>query len=95
MLEVGTGSGYGTAILARLAGEVVSIERYRSLADRGAGRLEAQGVAQRRDPARGRAHRPAGGMPFDRILIKASVEYPPGALLAQLRPAGRIVSAGT
>src|SRR5689334_1866757 len=44
VLEIGAGSGYGTAILARLAGEVVSLERYRSLAIEADVRLRALGV---------------------------------------------------
>jgi protein-L-isoaspartate(D-aspartate) O-methyltransferase len=91
VLEIGSGSGYGTAILARLAGEVVSIERYRSLAVEARGRLEAQGVGNAEilhgDGRLGHL----GGMPYDRILIEASVEYLPAELLAQLAPAGRIV----
>src|SRR5471032_563449 len=43
VLEVGTGSGYQAAVLSRLAREVVSIERYRTLADQARGRLQALG----------------------------------------------------
>ena len=92
VLEIGTGSGYGTAILARLAAEVVSIERYRSLQVEAATRLEALGVGNARvmlgDGRSGHAAR----APFDRILIDACVESIPPAVASQLSPAGRIVT---
>src|SRR6187402_764656 len=47
VLEVGTGSGYSTAILARLAARVISIERFENLAQEAAGRLERLGYADR------------------------------------------------
>lgn len=91
VLEIGTGSGYGTAILARLAGEVVSVERYRSLAIEAQARLDAQGFAAARayhgDGLRGRPSQ----APFDRILVDGAFTSPPSALIAQMAPAGRLV----
>nr|WP_256515605.1 rRNA adenine N-6-methyltransferase family protein [Alsobacter ponti] len=91
VLEVGTGSGYGSAVLARLAREVVSIERYRSLATEAAARLQAQVVVnvtvRHGDGGEGAAD--LG--PFDRILIEASVESTPRPLVAQLAPGGKIL----
>jgi protein-L-isoaspartate(D-aspartate) O-methyltransferase len=92
VLEVGTGSGYGAAILGKLAGEVVSVERYRSLAIEAQGRLDALGVGNvvvRH--ADGRNGWDAGA-PYDRILIHAAVSEIPPALVAQLAPTGRIVA---
>ncbi len=80
-----SGSGYGTAILARLAGEVVSIERYRSLAVEARGRLEAQGVGNAEIlHGDGRLGHLAG-MPFDRILIEASRRISPGRIAGAAR----------
>ncbi len=60
VLEIGTGSGYQAAILARLAREVVSIERYRTLADAARERLRTLGLCQCDDPRRRRHGRRAG-----------------------------------
>ena len=91
VLEVGAGSGYGTAILARLAREVVSIERYRSLAIEAQTRLEAQGVANARvHLGDGLTDRPVEGA-FDRILVDSAFEKPPMPLFSQLTPTGRLV----
>ena len=60
VLEVGTGSGYQAAVLSRLAREVVTIERYRTLADSARARLKTLGYDQCRGAARRRARRRAG-----------------------------------
>jgi protein-L-isoaspartate(D-aspartate) O-methyltransferase len=92
VLEIGTGSGYGTAILARLSAEVVSVERYRSLQVEAATRLEALGVGNVRVVhGDGRAGH-AAGAPYDRILIDACVESIPAAVTSQLATTGRIVA---
>ena len=71
VLEIGAGSGYGTAILARLAAEGVSVERFRSLAIEARARLEAQGVVNASvHHGDGRRGLPDRG-PFDRILVDA------------------------
>lgn len=91
VLEVGTGSGYGTALIARLAGEVVSMERYHSLAIEAQARLEAQGLSHARvvhgDGLKGRPDL----APFDRILVDSAFEQPPSVLVSQMTPAGRLV----
>jgi protein-L-isoaspartate(D-aspartate) O-methyltransferase len=92
VLEIGAGSGYGTAILARLAGDVVSLERYRSLAIEADLRLRALGVINAQvHHADGRLGWPDGA-PYDRILIHAAVERLPPALIAQLAPMGRAIA---
>lgn len=91
VLEIGTGSGYGTAILARLAKEVVTLERYETLAIEAARRLAAlpaaNAVAQRAD---GLAPDPSIGQ-FDRIVVQAALEARPAALLGFLAPGGALV----
>ncbi|MCC7249492.1 MAG: protein-L-isoaspartate O-methyltransferase [Lysobacter sp.] len=88
-LEIGTGSGYLTACLGRLAREVVSIERHADLADAARARLQAQGIANVRvDTA------DAFGWPCDRqfdvILVSGAVAAIPDAFAAWLRPGGRM-----
>jgi protein-L-isoaspartate(D-aspartate) O-methyltransferase len=92
VLEVGTGSGYQTAILARLAGEVFSIEIIPELAERSRDVLVRElGVANVRlrtgDGALGWPEE----APFDRILVTAAAPEVPPALVAQLAPGGRMI----
>lgn len=91
VLEVGTGSGYSTALLGRLAREVVSVERHAELAGRardtlaqlGAGNIEViTGDGSRGWPDRA---------PYDAIAVHALAPDDPQAFLAQLAPAGRLV----
>jgi protein-L-isoaspartate(D-aspartate) O-methyltransferase len=91
VLEVGTGSGYQAAILARLAREVVSIERYRTLADAARERLKTLGYANVTVfPGDGMAGAPDLA-PFDRIMVTAAAEEVPEALAAQLVQGGKMV----
>ena len=77
MLEVGTGSGYQAAILSRLAREVVSIERYRTLADAARQRLATLGYdnvdVRLGDGLAGVPER----APYDRIIVTAAAETIP------------------
>ena len=91
VLEIGTGSGYQAAVLSRLAREVVSIERYRTLADAAREKLKALGYGNV-------TIRVGDGMagapdlaPFDRIMVTAAAEDIPQALLAQLAEDGKMV----
>lgn len=88
VLEVGTGSGYQAAVLSRLAREVVSIERYRTLAESARGRLHALGYDNVEvvvgDGFAGVAER----APFDRVIVTAATPEPPQALLDQLADDG-------
>ncbi|HEY2532884.1 MAG TPA: protein-L-isoaspartate(D-aspartate) O-methyltransferase [Xanthobacteraceae bacterium] len=91
VLEIGTGSGYQAAILSRLAREVVSVERYRTLANAAAGRLKTLGYANVAILAGdGLAGAPALA-PFDRIMVTAAAEDVPPALLEQLSEGGKMV----
>ena len=88
VLEVGTGSGYQAAVLSRLAREVVSIERYRTLADSARKRLAALGYDNVEVLAGdGFAGVPARA-PFDRIIVTAAAETIPQTLLDQLADGG-------
>jgi len=91
VLEVGTGSGYQAAILSRLAREVVSIERYRTLADTARARLKTLGY----DNVEVLVGDGLGGAPqrapYDRIIVTAAAETIPEALTAQLAEDGIMV----
>ena len=88
VLEVGTGSGYQAAVLSRLAREVVSIERYRTLADSAQARLAALGFDNVEIVVGdGLADVPASA-PFDRILVSAAAERLPQTLIDQLADDG-------
>jgi protein-L-isoaspartate(D-aspartate) O-methyltransferase len=88
VLEVGTGSGYQAAVLSRLAREVVSIERYRTLAEQARARLAALGYDNVEIVVGdGFAGVPAGA-PYDRIVVTAAAEQVPQALVDQLGDEG-------
>jgi protein-L-isoaspartate(D-aspartate) O-methyltransferase len=91
VLEIGTGHGYQTALLSRLAGQVFSIELIKALSDHAAGllrRLGCHNVLLRV----GNGHHGWSEMaPFDKILVSAAPEAVPPALLQQLAPGGRMV----
>jgi protein-L-isoaspartate(D-aspartate) O-methyltransferase len=94
VLEIGTGSGYATAILAELAAQVVSIERFQTLALAARLRLERLGKQNAEIVfADGLALPPSSAGLFDRILIHARLESLPSSLAALLSAGGRIVMA--
>lgn len=92
VLEIGTGSGYSAAVLARLAAEVVSVERLPELAKNAEAILEELGIDNVRvvvaDGSRGL--RAEGG--FEAIAVHAAAPRPPASLLAQLALGGRLVT---
>jgi len=91
VLEIGTGSGYQTAILARLARQVVSVERDGDLADHARAMLRELGVDNVTIlTADGTAGAPEHG-PFDRILVTAGAPTIPEPLKSQLADGGRLV----
>jgi protein-L-isoaspartate(D-aspartate) O-methyltransferase len=88
VLEVGTGSGYQAAVLSRLVCEVVSIERYRTLAEAARNRLHTLGFDNVEVVVGdGLAGVPARA-PYDRIIVTAAAEQIPGALVEQLADGG-------
>jgi len=91
VLEIGTGSGYQTAILAELCSKVYSIERIKGLADRAIRMLDSLGyynvLVRVGDGSLGWREE----APFDAILVTAAAPTVPGALVEQLIPKGRLV----
>jgi len=91
VLEIGTGSGYGAAVLSRLADEVFTVERIESLADAARSRLTALGYTA--------AHVLTGDgslgwpehAPYDAIVVTAGGPRVPQALLNQLALRGRLI----
>ena len=91
VLEVGTGSGYQAAILSQLARRVYTVDRHRRLV------REAEAIFAALDLNNITAFTADGSYglpdqaPFDRIIVTAAAEDPPGPLLAQLRIGGIMV----
>ena len=91
VLEIGTGSGYGAAVLSKIAGEVYTVERIEALADSARDRLAALGYdnvhVRCDDGTLGWAEH----APYDAIVVTAGGPTVPRALLEQLKPGGRLV----
>ena len=92
VLEIGTGSGYQAAILSRLCREVVTIERFRVLADRARARLEQLGCDNVEVMLGDGFDVPAEAGQFDRILVTAAMERIPDALTARIEPGGLLIA---
>jgi protein-L-isoaspartate(D-aspartate) O-methyltransferase len=91
VLEIGTGYGYQTALLARLAAYVTSIEIYSDIAIVARRNISRQGIANvqviEADGTRGYPE----GAPFDAVIVSAALPYVPPPLIDQLRDGGRLV----
>jgi protein-L-isoaspartate(D-aspartate) O-methyltransferase len=92
VLEIGTGSGYQTSILSKLARLVYTIERYRTLMREAEARFQALGltnvITKFGDGGKGWPEQ----APFDRIMVTAAAPGEPKALLSQLKPNGILVA---
>jgi protein-L-isoaspartate(D-aspartate) O-methyltransferase len=91
VLEIGSGSGYSAAVVARLAARVIGVERHESLAAGARRALDGLGVENVEllvgDGSRGVGER----APFEAIAVHATAPAPPHALLGQLADGGRLV----
>jgi protein-L-isoaspartate(D-aspartate) O-methyltransferase len=91
VLEIGTGSGYQAAVISRIASHVVSIERYRTLAESARRAFDRIGYTNIEvivgDGFEGARHH----APFDRIIVTAAAEEVPQALVDQLAEGGVMV----
>lgn len=92
VLEIGTGSGYQAAILSRLGGQVLTVERFRTLADRARGRLAELGCDNVEVVLGDGFAVPADAGDFDRILVTAAMEQVPEALTQRLEPGGVLIA---
>lgn len=91
VLEVGTGSGYQAAILAKLARRVYTVDRHRSLVLESRKLFERMGLHNITAIAGDGSFGLPEQAPFDRIVLTAAAEDPPGPLLAQLAIGGIMV----
>ena len=91
VLEVGTGYGWQTALLACLAREVWSVERWPDLAETARQNLLRQGIAKATIVVGDGTEGLAAEAPFGAILVSAAFTSVPPALAAQLTPGGRLV----
>lgn len=92
VLEIGTGSGYQAAILSRLCRDVVTLERFRTLADRARLALAEAGCANVEVRLGDGYDVPASLGTFDRIIVTAAMEEIPQALLERLEPGGILIA---
>ena len=92
VLEIGTGSGYQAAILSRLCAHVLTIERYRTLADSARARLEGLGYDNVEVMVGDGFDVPAGAGNFDRIVVTAAMEQIPDALAERLEADGVLIA---
>jgi protein-L-isoaspartate(D-aspartate) O-methyltransferase len=92
VLEIGTGSGYQAAILSRLAKTVLTVERFRTLADSARRRLEKAGCDNVEVMLADGYDLPANIGPFDRIIVTAAMAQIPENLTARLETNGILIA---
>jgi protein-L-isoaspartate(D-aspartate) O-methyltransferase len=91
VLEIGTGSGYVTALLSELAAHVFSIERHAALANKARTVLSHLNCTNTQIFTADGTHGLAAHAPYDAILVSAAALTIPPPLLAQLREGGRMI----
>jgi len=92
VLEIGTGSGYQAAVLAHLAGDVISLERFPTLASLAAQRLAVLGLGNVQVLVADGLNLPDDLGTFDRIIVTAAMDVIPPALRDHLRPDGILIA---
>lgn len=91
VLEIGTGSGYQAAILSHLARRIYTVDRHRRLVREAQGVFQSLGLVNITAFTADGSHGLPDQAPFDRIIVTAAAEDPPGPLLAQLKVGGIMV----
>lgn len=91
VLEIGTGSGYQTAVIAELCREVYTVERIRELSEGAKGVLDRLGYANVLFKVENGSLGWPENSPYDAIIVTAGAPEPPSPLLDQLREGGRLV----
>ena len=91
VLEVGTGSGYQAAILSQLARRVYTVERHRPLVREATRLFQELDLSNITPILADGSHGLPDQAPFDRIIVTAAAEDPPGTLLSQLKPGGIMI----
>jgi protein-L-isoaspartate(D-aspartate) O-methyltransferase len=92
VLEIGTGSGYQAAVLSKLAASVLSVERFRTLADAARRRLENAGCDNVEVMVADGYDLPANLGPYDRIIVTAAMVEIPQNLTERLEPGGVLIA---
>jgi protein-L-isoaspartate(D-aspartate) O-methyltransferase len=88
VLEIGTGSGFGTALIAAAGAEVISFERYRSLGQGAQSRLQSLGLARASVQQVDGLQKRGGLGPLDRLIISGALDMVPQHLFEGLVPGG-------
>ena len=91
LLEIGTGSGYHTAILSKIVKRVYSVERYKQLIRGTEARFKAMGITNHVIRHGDGRYGWAGQAPFDRIILTCALRAEPAMLIDQLAPNGKLV----
>lgn len=91
VLEIGTGSGYQAAVLSQLARRVYTVDRFRRLVEQAQAVFDELGLTNITVFTADGSHGLTEQAPFDRIIVTAAGEDPPGPLLAQLKIGGIMV----
>jgi len=92
VLEIGTGSGYTAAVMSRMAGRVLTVERYKTLATQARAHLDALGIQNVQVRHADGANGLPGEGPFDRIVVWAAFESLPRAFVDQLSIGGTMIT---
>jgi len=92
LLEIGTGSGYHTALLANIVKRVYSVERYKQLIAETEARFIMLGITNHVIRHGDGRYGWAGQAPFDRILLTCALRAEPDMLLDQLAPSGQLLA---
>jgi protein-L-isoaspartate(D-aspartate) O-methyltransferase len=92
ILEIGTGSGYTAAVMARLAGRVVTVDRYKTLTEQARQRFEALNITNAFVRQADGANGLAGEGPFDRIVVWAAFDGLPRFFVDQLSSGGAMIA---
>ena len=92
VLEIGSGSGYQAAVLSRLCSHVLTIERYRTLADKARARLALLGYGNVEVMLGDGFDVSESAGNFDRIIVTAAMEEIPDALAERLEPGGILIA---
>lgn len=92
LLEIGTGSGYHTAILSKMVKRVYSVERYKQLIRETELRFKALGITNHVIRHGDGRYGWGGQAPFDRIILTCALRAEPAMLIDQLAPGGKLVA---
>lgn len=92
VLEVGTGTGYTAAVMARLAGRVITVDRFKTLTEQARQRFDALGINNALPRQADGSNGLPGEGPFDRIVVWAAFEAYPRAFVDQLSSGGTMIA---